>query len=380
MARILLGNANLIDPEATGPIPLGWLMIEDGRILALGDGETPSGVDADTLDLDGHSVAPGFLDLHFHGDLATASGAGLALAFEATASQLLSQGTTGFLATSVSLDSTQLAEFVLQIGSMTRDDADESSCLGIHLEGPWIHPRHGGAHEASGIRPFRRDEAHDLLDRSAGTLRMVTLAPEVQGGLEAVELLSKEGLVVAIGHSRAEPPLIDDAVARGLTHVTHLFNAMTQPHHRELGVAGCALTDDRLTADLICDGVHVDPRMVALAARAKRDKLCLISDQVGRQLGGQTLERDGCVWRTRDGDLAGGAISLAQSLACFRTYSRVDLREAVATVTLRPARVLGIESQRGTLRPGARADLVVLDPDLRVRSTWLAGRRVYPAR
>lgn len=379
MARVLLSNACLVDPEAEGSLPLGWLLIDRGRIEDLGDGAPPLGVEAEVVNLDGFSLAPGFLDLHFHGDLASASPAELPTTLEQTSQHLAKRGTTGFLATTVSMEMTQLAAFVTQVASLTQHAA-AASCLGIHLEGPWIHPGHAGAHAHAALRPYASKEAAELIGRADGALAMVTLAPELEGGLRAVEELHQAGLVVAIGHSCAQPPTIDDAVARGLTHVTHLFNAMTQAHHRELGVAGCALTDDRLTADLICDGVHVDPRMVRLAARAKGSRLCLISDQVGRQLGrgGQELERDGCVWRQADGSLAGSAMTIGQALGCFRAYTGADLREAVATMTLRPARVLGIESERGTLRRGARADLVVLDADGRVRATWLAGRRVHP--
>jgi N-acetylglucosamine-6-phosphate deacetylase len=379
VARTLLSNANLIDPEASGAIPHGWLLVENGRIADLGEGEPPRGSGEYTLDLDGHSLAPGLIDLHFHGDLASVRGIGLARVLRATAAALASRGTTAFLATTVSSEMPQLADFVMHFAKITQKDGVGANCLGIHLEGPWIHPAHAGAHEASGIRPYQTSEARELIERAEGSLAMVTLAPEIPGGLTAVEELRLAGLVVAIGHSRANPPCIDEAIARGMTHVTHLFNAMTHAHHRDLGVAGCALTDDRLTADLISDGVHVDPRMVALAATAKRERLCLISDQVGSALGGQLLERDGCVWRTAAGDLAGSAISLSQSVACFRTYTRAGLREAVAAATLHPARVLGVESERGTLRKGARADLVQLDSELRVRATWIAGRRVHPA-
>lgn len=378
MTRILFANANLLDPEGDGPSLRGWLLVENGRIAETGQGEPPEGIQARILDLDGMSLAPGFIDLHFHGDLASARGTDLVPTFRDTAQALASRGTTAFLATTVSLEIDRLVEFVSEIGPLTPDAGVGASCLGIHLEGPWIHPRQAGAHEAANIRPYRTREAGELIARADRSLAMVTLAPEMEGGLTAVEQLRDAGLVVAIGHSRAEPPCIDEAVARGMTHVTHLFNAMTPVHHRDLGVAGCGLTDDRLTADLICDGVHVDPKMVRLAARAKRERLCLISDKVGRGLGGQSLERDGCVWRTAEGQLAGSALTLSQSLACFRSYTGVDLREAVAAVSLRPARVLGIESQRGTLRKGARADLVVLDRDLRVHATWLAGRELEP--
>jgi N-acetylglucosamine-6-phosphate deacetylase len=378
--RLVLRNAQIVDPEAEGPIPLGWVRIGDDRIEDLGEGDPPRRVDpdAETVDLEGLFLAPGLIDLHFHGELAEAAPGEVPERLEATCRTLARGGTTGFLATTVSQRIERLHEVVKHVCAAPAR-AGIAACLGIHLEGPWLHPAHAGAHRADAIVAYRTRDALDLLSAAGGRVRMVTLAPEIQGGLQAVSELRREGVVVAIGHSRADPVCLDEAVARGMTHVTHLFNAMTQAHHRDLGVAGCALTDDRLTADLICDGVHVDPRMVGLARRAKPDRLCLITDQVGPRLGGQPLERDGCVWRTPAGHLAGSALSLAQSIACFRTYTGAGVREALATATLRPARVLGLEAELGTLRRGARADLVALDADLRARTTWIGGSEIRRA-
>lgn len=373
MGRILFCNANLLDPEDDGPVPLGWLLVEGGRIAAWEEGLPPKQLESLAIDAEGLWLAPGFLDLHIHGDLAAAQGDAVPRALQATASALAARGTTAFLATTVSMAAEPLADFVSQVRTTAVSGA---TCLGIHLEGPWIHPQRAGAHEVAAVRPYDPREARELVARAEGALAMVTLAPEVPGGLDAVEELRRAGLVVALGHSEASPPCVEDAIRRGLTHVTHLFNAMSPVHHRELGVAGMALSDDRLTADLICDGVHVNPRMVRLAALAKRERLCLISDQVGSQLGGASLERDGCVWRTAEGGLAGSAVTLSQSVACLRRYTGASLRESIAAATVRPARVLGIEGEHGTLRKGARADLVLLDREARVRGTWVAGKRI----
>ena len=373
MSRLVFSNANLLDPESEGPVPLGWLLVEDGVITAWQEGPPPGALASRTLDADGLWLAPGFIDLHIHGDLAITRGDGLPPALQATSLALARRGTTAFLATTVSMAPPPLLDFVTRV---RETDATGAACLGVHLEGPWIAPGRVGAHDPASVRNYDGREAADLVARAEGALAMVTLAPELPGGLQAVEDLRRAGLVVSLGHSEASPECIDDAIERGLSHVTHLFNAMGPLHHRDLGTAGMALSDDRLTADLICDGVHVHPRIVRLAALAKGERLCLVSDQVGPRLGSLPLERDGCVWRTSDGTLAGSAVTLAQSVGCFRRYTGAGLRETVAAATLRPARVLGLESQRGTLRKGARADLVLLDRETRVRATWIAGQRV----
>jgi N-acetylglucosamine-6-phosphate deacetylase len=212
---------------------------------------------------------------------------------------------------------------------------------------------------------------------------MLTLAPELPGALAAVEHFAAAGCVVALGHSAAMTQQIDAAVERGMTHVTHLFNAMTQLHHRELGTAGCALTDDRLGCDLICDGVHVHPRMIALAARAKGEQLCLITDRVeppsgaDSDFGAGPVRSDGTALRLADGRLAGSELELDRAVANFRRFTGASLLEAVAAVSLRPARVLGVEHECGTLRVGARADFAVLTGEGEVLETWIGGRRVF---
>jgi N-acetylglucosamine-6-phosphate deacetylase len=215
---------------------------------------------------------------------------------------------------------------------------------------------------------------------------MVTLAPELERAFALIERLGQLGIVAALGHSAASAELVTQAVTQGARHVTHLFNAMGPLHHREPGLAGAALVDDRLSCDLICDGAHVAAPMLALAARAKRDRLVLITDRLdppaaltAGPLASGRIRDDGVAYRLEDGRLAGSRLDLGLALANARALAGMTRVEAVAACSLRPARVLGIESERGTLRPGARADLVVLDPADRVVETWIAGERVYAA-
>lgn len=387
MGWILFENGALIDPE--GGSPLGErLLVRGDRIAARLRGADDAPDDATRIDLGGGYLCPGLVDLHCHGAAVFhrsdhPDGLEAALASDATA--MARHGVTAWLVTTVSGSRDALRRFLAGTASCVAEPSRSGAVpLGIHLEGPWINPRAAGAQPEAGIRPF--DARHDasLLDLGAGLVKLVTLAPEVPGASQLQKELERRGIVAALGHSLADVDAVDDAVTRGARHVTHLFNAMGAMHHRAPGLAGAALADPRLSCDLICDGVHVHPAMVALAARAKGSGLALVTDRIDPPepasggFGSGALRRDGSAWRLPGGALAGSCVHLDEAMRNLQRFAGLPLAEAVAACSLRPARLLGIEAERGTLRPGARADLVVLDPELRVRQTWVGGRRVYP--
>jgi len=386
MARLLLHNAVLVDPEAESE-ELGAVLVEDGRIRScLGSGE-PAPTDAEWVDLEGRALAPGFIDLHYHGGLVFETPEKVASSLERSAASLLRHGTTAFLPTTVAWSREKLQGCVAELARCIDDAPDDAAAaLGLHLEGPWINAGAAGAQPLAGIRPYDVSEGRELLDRSEGLVKMVTLAPEIPGSPKLQSELARRGVVAALGHSQASVSEIETGIAAGLRHVTHLFNAMGGAHHRHLGVAGVALTNDQLTCDIICDGIHVHPAFVRLAARAKGERLMLITDRLeppaSAEAGsdsfgaGAVHEADG-VLRLPDGTLAGSCLTLDRAVANAVAFGAMTRIEAVSAATLRPARVLGIQPQRGTFRPGARADFAVLGRSGEVLETWLAGQRVH---
>jgi N-acetylglucosamine-6-phosphate deacetylase len=389
MEALALEPALLLDPEAPAEGP-GRLLIRDGRIAArLASGELPP-PGTRVVSLPGLALAPGLLDLHYHGELIFSTPERAGEALRAASERLIATGVTGFLPTTVAWPLPELASHVSAWAGAAADAAaptQGAAVLGLHLEGPWIRPEAAGAQPKAGIRPYRPGDA-DLLERAHGLARVVTFAPEVEGAAGLLAELARRGIAASIGHSVADLAACERAIAGGARHVTHLFNAMGTFHHRQPGVIGVALADERLTCDLICDGVHVHPSAVRLAARAKRDQLALITDNVSipaasgnanviASFGAGALRDDGSALRLPDGTLAGSSLTLDRALANAQAFGACSRLEAVRAATLAPARLLGLERERGTLRVGARADFAMLGPGGTLVETWLAGRCVW---
>jgi N-acetylglucosamine-6-phosphate deacetylase len=380
MERTALVGARLIDPECEEPLD-ETLLVEDGRIVdRLPRGRAVGGGWRRVARPD-HWVVPGFIDVHFHGELFAAPTSEFAGALDRASMRMLETGTTAFLATTVSWSEEALAERVTELVRIVGESPPKgATCLGLHLEGPWLSPAAAGAMTPGCLRPFVRERDVDVLDRAGDLLRMVTLAPEIDGAAALLDELLRRDVVASLGHSRARPETIDAGIHHGLRHVTHLFNAMGPFHHRDPAVAGTVLADDRLTCDLICDGHHVHPDVVRIAARALRERLVLITDRVDLPgVAAAPPGEPGAPARLPDGTIAGSQLGQAQAVRNAMVFAGLPLVEAVAAATIRPARLLGLEHEWGTLRPGGRADLAVLDESGHVVETWIEGRPVYTA-
>jgi N-acetylglucosamine-6-phosphate deacetylase len=344
-----------------------WLRLDGDRIVETGTG----GNGGDELD---GVLVPGFLDLQINGtgdvDFSTAAPED----WRRAADRLLDCGVTGFCPTFVTAP---LDAFVRRVDSAAEARVVLGSLLlGVHLEGPFLGGA-PGAHQREHLRAADGPWLVDLLARHPGLVRIVTLAPEADPGLDVTRALAAAGVVVSVGHSTAT---YDEAIAAadaGARMVTHLFNGMSPLHHREPGVPGAALTDERLTPGLIADLVHVHPGAVRLAVAAKRS-VVLVSDAVGitsgRSSGRGVEERDGAP-RLPDGTLAGSSLTLDRAVRNVCGLG-VSLERAVEMVTEVPAALLGLRD-RGRLDVGCRADVVLLDPvSVEVRAVWLGGERV----
>jgi N-acetylglucosamine-6-phosphate deacetylase len=382
----LLITAPRVVPGTPGPAVLepGYVLIADGRVAEAAGGPPPRDPD---LALGSGCLVPGLVDLQVNGffgvDLAEADAAGWAR----VARRLPETGTTAFLPTLVTAPLGELAGALRSAAAMAPDRLAGARVLGVHMEGPFLSPSRAGAHRREWIVPPSPAAVADLLAAGTGVLRVVTLAPEVEGGLAAVAALVAAGVVVSVGHSDAAGWQVAAAADAGARMVTHLFNAQRPLHHREPGVVGQALADPRLTCGLIADPNHVAAAVCAIAFAAAPGRICLVTDASaaagmppGRyRLGREPVEvRPGedQAPRLADGTLAGSVLRMDRAVANM-VAAGVGLAEAVAAATRIPADLIG-RPDLGRLTPGAAADLAWLGDDLRTRAAWVAGERVYP--
>lgn len=351
----------------------GWITIRDGRVLATGGGTPPGDPEGGRL---AGTLLPGFVDMHAHGagglDLLDADTADV----DAIAERHARSGTTSLVASLASAPLDELERAVRRLAPRVAD----GTLAGIHLEGPYLSPVRRGAHPAELLRPPDTAELDRILTAGGGAVRMVTVAPELPGGLAAVRWLVERGVVVALGHSDADAATSRAAIDAGATVVTHLFNGMRPLHHRDPGLVGVALTDDRVTVELIADGQHLAPEALEIARRCAGGRLALVSDAMAamgcgdgsyRLVGRPVQVRDG-VARVADGSsLAGAVAPVAAGLPPLMRAGLTWSETVWATDTV-PRRTLGLP--RGGLAPGSPADLVVLGPELAVQRVMRAGR------
>ena len=365
-----------------GMLADGWLSVSGERISGVGVGDPPPG---QHLDLGGAHVVPGFVDIHCHGG----GGGSFTSADPAEARTAVEthrrHGTTTLLASLVSAPPNELADQMAALTELVTD----GELAGIHLEGPFISEARCGAHDPAVLRDPDAEVVEDLLKAGRGHIRMVTLAPELTGGIEAVRRLSEAGVIAAIGHTDAVAERVWAAVDAGATVATHLFNGMRPLHHREPGPVGVLLDDDRVTVELICDLVHLHPDVVRFAARhAGPSRTVLVTDAMSAtdvadgtyRLGGLDVEvKNGVATLPDSGSLAGSTLTMDAAFRNLVHGAGLDIADAVAATATQPARLLGIDGDTGALRTGLLADAVVLDDDLRTlgvlrRGAWVDDR------
>jgi N-acetylglucosamine-6-phosphate deacetylase len=372
------GTATVLTP--------GYVACENGQITAVGAGSPPGHADVELHD---GVLLPGFVDLQVNGYFGVELGDAELAGWTTVARRLPETGTTAFLPTFITSPVDVMAGALRRAAGFAGELAQSpelARVLGVHLEGPFISAKRRGAHNPDWIISPDPAAIDALLGAGAGLVRLMTLAPELDGAMAAVKQLADAGVVVSVGHSDATAQQVSAAAMCGASMVTHLFNAQRPLHHREPGVVGQALADNRLTSGLIADLHHVAGQVAAIAFAAAPGRICLVTDAAacagmppGRYLlGGEPIELaegDGTPPVRADGTLAGSALRMDSAVANMVAIG-VGLPDAVAAATRIPADLIG-RPDLGRIAKGAAADLTWLSDDLRTRATWIAGRPVY---
>ncbi|MCC5032765.1 N-acetylglucosamine-6-phosphate deacetylase [Streptomyces sp. WAC 00631] len=338
--------------------------------------------DATTLDLTGYWIVPGFVDMHVHGGGGSSFSAGTAEEALAVAATHRRHGTTTMAASTV----TDRLDDLARQAAVLSELVEQGELAGIHFEGPFIAPCRRGAHDPGLLRDPEPGDVKRLIDAARGTARMMTLAPELPGGLDSVRLLADLGVIAAVGHTDAGYEATAEAVDAGATVATHLFNAMPGLHHRNPGPVAALLEDERVTVELINDGVHLHPAVVGLAfSRAGAGRVAFITDAMaaagkgdGRYpLGGLEVEvRDGVARLVEGGAIAGSTLTLDTAFRRAVTLGGLPVGHVVRALSENPARLLGVANRVGSLEAGKDADLVILDAEFAVAGVMRRGEWV----
>ncbi|HPZ42421.1 MAG TPA: N-acetylglucosamine-6-phosphate deacetylase [Bacillota bacterium] len=363
--------------------PNNGLAVSKGKIRLLKTGEElPPGVKTISA-AEGLYIAPGLIDLHVHGGYGADVLDGTCASLEQVTAYHGRYGTTGLVAAVAAAPLEQMAD---ALGAVARFAGQEKGAriLGTHLEGPFLNPRFSGALEQKALKQPDLKTAEDLLAAGCGMVKMVTLAPELPGGLEVVEMLAARGVIPALGHSGASFAETIEAGRMGLRHVTHIFNAMAGLHHREPGPAGAAIFCKGFSVDVIADGVHIHPFLLKMLWQLKRDGLLLISDAVaaaglpeGRyRLWGRDIEVSRNRATMAGGRLAGSTVPLLAAMKNMARACGLTLPQAVRLASTNPARILGLTS-KGRIADGFDADLILLDQDYDLHLVMAGGRVLF---
>ncbi|MEC0203573.1 N-acetylglucosamine-6-phosphate deacetylase [Paenibacillus lautus] len=372
---------------------------EDGVLAIQGEGISyagdASGLPADLKQAatevihqpDGY-IIPGFIDIHVHGGNGEDFMDATKDVLDKITSFHSSQGTTAMLATTMTAPKAAIDHVLQEVNDYRNQNMPYTRLVGVHLEGPFISPKWPGAQNPEHIVHANIDWLEEWVSTYPDLVRQVTLAPEREGALEAIAWLNNHGIVAALGHTDATYEEVEAAVEAGLSHGVHTFNAMTGLHHRKPGVVGAMLSDDRLSCEIIADGIHVHPAAIRILARMKQDgNLILITDAMSAtgMAGGEytlgdlpvVVENGIATLKSNRDSLAGSTLTMIKGFQLLVREVGLSIEQASRVASINPATKIGIADLTGSLEAGKLADVLLLSSDLELQGVWIQGQRKH---
>ena len=363
------------------------LVYENGKIISIGDESLLAKCDEVVELEEGKMLVPGFIDQHIHGAAGSDAMDGTKEDLLKISNALAKEGTVAYLATTMTQSEKNITKALNAVKEYKQENISEGAeILGVHLEGPFISEKFIGAQPLEYVHKPDITYFKRLEEASGNNIKLVSLAPEVEGALEFIEYLVSKNIVASCGHTSSNYDDIEKAVKVGLSNATHTYNAMKPIHHREIGTVGAAYSLDELNCEVICDGIHVSGPAIKLLYKNKPiRKFTLITDAMRAkhmpdgisELGGQVVIVKNGEARLENGTLAGSVLRMNVAVRNVKNFLGVSLEEAISFATLNPALNLGVADKLGTLEEGKLASFVVIDEDVNVYTTYREGKVIF---
>ncbi|MEG6567420.1 N-acetylglucosamine-6-phosphate deacetylase [Thermoanaerobacterium saccharolyticum] len=368
----LLVDGNIVDDKD--------VLIEGNKISAIGNGLYAD----NTIDAEGNYVSPGFVDIHIHGSSGFDTMDGTFEAINTISKSVAMHGTTSFLPTTMTEDKGKIKNAIKNVFD-NKDHVEGAEILGIHMEGPFINSKQKGAQDDKFILKPTIENFTEICGDYIGVVKLVTIAPEVEGALDLIKYLREKNIIASVGHTDSTYDDVASGFKAGITHATHVFNAMKGFHHREVGTVG-AVFDLDISAEVIADGIHsVFPAIRTLIRLKGKEKVNLITDAMMAtnlrdglyQLGGQDVYvKDGAA-RLKSGVLAGSTLTLDKAVKNILFNADLTLPESVALASYNSAKVIGVDDKKGLIKEGYDADIIIFDENIEIKKTIVGGKIVY---
>lgn len=385
MSNYLIQNVQICIED--GRMINGEILVEDGKIASISESKIAEFI-GEVIDGTGCVALPGFIDIHIHGATGADFMDGEIAATKKIAEYLPQEGTTSFLATTITHSSERIKR-AIEVNSKFLEENEISygaEMLGFHLEGPFIHPEQAGAQPVQYIQKPSIESLQKWFGEQLTHLKVVTLAPELDEAHVMLQYLREKGVISSAGHSKASYKEINDAARSGLTHLTHYTNAMTGIHHREIGMVGAGFMNESLCCEIIADGIHLSDDMLRLVFKViGSERIILITDSMRAKglpdgnysLGDQEVKVVGRTATLKSGTLAGSVLKMNEGVKKIQNLTDLSLHELVKITSTNAARRLGVDDRKGSLAVGKDADIVLLNDSFEVQYTFCRGRLSY---